>query len=596
MQAVNEPIIATPPAPLPSIAAKTSRRRRLKQTRILIILATVALGLGTRLYRLSAAGLAEDEVNKIFAIRCYQLGDFTVNAEHPMVMKLLCLASVDASHLWNRLVGPTGFVSEEFALRFPNAVFGALIVIPLFLLAESLLGLRVAGLTAFLWSTGLNAIWFNRIAKEDSLLVFFMITAFFLYNKAKTLPESKVRHKEIYYGLSGAAFALMFASKYFPHYYGLLMLFYYLSGTNAGRNLPLTGRMKKHHFAAMLGVFVVFNFALFLPSTWHYLWNYIHENLQTHHGYLVRGNLYQNDFSYTPGGPPWYFYWLYLLVKMPIPTILAFVIGTVEIFRRRRSAHNGSGYLFLRLMLFFWLIPMSFIGAKFLRYTLALMPFVYMTAAVGIAQIWKWLARKVRAYPESRFENGSNGYSGISSRVRPLAATAISALLVVFVALPAITAFAHVPYPGLYTNAFGGGRVGYYFPHDEYYDLGARESIRYIAINARPGATVATEIPATLDYYLGRFGRTDIRSVILSHPGEAPGKEPDFVLIQPGRVYYENRESILRIESRLKLVQQSVYGDAVATRLYQNAQVEAPVGKDAVIRSRKPWLEMAWIE
>src|ERR1041384_6867233 len=122
---------------------------KLERRKLLIVVLAVALGFCARVYRLDAAGFAEDEANKIFAIRAYEQGDFTANAEHPMVMKMLCFASTHLANRWNALVGQqTHFeVSEETALRFPNALFGALTLIPLFLLTNALLGFRVGLVT-----------------------------------------------------------------------------------------------------------------------------------------------------------------------------------------------------------------------------------------------------------------------------------------------------------------------------------------------------------------------------------------------------------------------------------------------------------------
>ena len=84
----------------------------------------VVLGFGLRVSQLGAIGFAEDEMNKLDAVHAYERGDFSANSEHPMVMKML---------MWASLRGvPAG--SEEAALRFPNALIGALTVIPLFLL------------------------------------------------------------------------------------------------------------------------------------------------------------------------------------------------------------------------------------------------------------------------------------------------------------------------------------------------------------------------------------------------------------------------------------------------------------------------------
>src|ERR1044071_3231796 len=74
---------------------------KLERRKLIIMMTLVAVGLAARLYHIDAAGFAEDEANKLFAIRAYQQGDFTANAEHPMVMKLLCYASLTTASEWN---------------------------------------------------------------------------------------------------------------------------------------------------------------------------------------------------------------------------------------------------------------------------------------------------------------------------------------------------------------------------------------------------------------------------------------------------------------------------------------------------------------
>ena len=444
--------------PIPSNVHQTHCRT------LILILATVALGLSTRLYHLDAAGFAEDEAAKIEAVRSYRRGDFTVNSEHPMLLKLLCAASLGASEAWNKRSRslPSLWISEETALRLPSVIFGALTVIPLFLLSESLLGYPAALITSFLWAAGLNAIWFNRIAKEDSVFVFFLLVSYYLYNRAKNLPAQDIRGQERFYVLSGVAVGLMCSSKYLPHFYGLLALFYYLAGYDGRNNRPLSRRMKTMHFAAIILTLGVFDFAIGLPGTWRYLWNFVRGNLQVHHGYVVMNRLYPNDMGATPAGPPWYLYYLYLLVKMPVPVLAAFVVGLIEIFTWRRRERTWRGYLFLRVMLIFWLIPMPLLGAKFLRYTLTLMPFVYMTAAVGTIVIWRLLlnaasrgwdrrrsllsaaisdAREPNSFGNGRISkwwpNGGYGFANLSS---------VAVVMAVFVIWPAIAGIRSLPY------------------------------------------------------------------------------------------------------------------------------------------------------
>jgi hypothetical protein len=569
---------------------------------------------------LDAAGLAEDEANKILAIRSYAHCDFTVNAEHPMLMKTLCLLSIEFSRAWNNLFGASRglIIPEETALRLPNAIFGALTVVPLFLLASALFEFRVAVITACLWSLGGSAIWFNRVTKEDTLLVFFMLSGYAIYNCAKNRAPDDWKGQERLYGLAGVAFGLMLSSKYFPHYYGLMTLFYHLGAYNPRNNRPLTRRMKLIHASAILVTFGAFNFALLLPSTWSYLWKYVHGDFFTHHGYVMMNRVYPNSMARTPNASTWFFYWLYLAVKLPLPLIAGFVIGMAEIFRPHRE-NSEKGYLFLRIMLIFWLLPMTLVGVKFLRYTLAIMPFVYMTTAVGAVSIWRWgldtIKRMGIATRDGQNGGRLRGFPSLLLLRREAAASLAIVVTVLLVAWPGIVTLKSLPYPGLYTNELGAGRVGYFFPHDEFYDLGARESIRYIAEHASPGALVASEIPAVFQYYLERYGRTDIHSEVMSqlglnlgalnpgalnpgqlNPGQLnPGRTlgvsvgsdsqgasagpdpssdlagplPDYVLVQPGRIYFENQQAIKVIESTFEVAQSSEYGGATTATVYR---------------------------
>ena len=529
---------------------------RLERKKTLLIFITVVLAFSVRVYRLDSASLSEDETNKVFAVRAYEQGDFTVNAEHPMMMKMLCYCSVKVCQLFNQGLGERlGLaIPEETALRFPNATFGAITVVPLFLFVASLFGFRVGLVTALLWASGLNAVWINRVVKEDTLLVFFMFTGFYLYNCAKQRPASDVSGQERLYALAGAAFGMMMASKYFPHYFGLGVLFYHLAGYDSRDNRGRTPRMTASLFGSMLLAAVIFNPALFSPATWRYLLLYLGEDLQTHHGYLIMQTLHDNDLLSMPNGSPWYFYFLFLAVKLPLPVLIAFLIGLVEVFRHRGPADKIRGYLFLRVMLVFWLVPMSIAGSKFLRYTLSLMPLVYITAAIAIVQMWRVL---------------SSALGRLSLRAGPAGLAAAAGVAVVFLVSPAVSMIRSLPYPSLYVNALGGNRVGYYFPHDEFYDLGARESIEYLAQSAPRGATIASDIPGVVEYYLERYNRPDIRSEILSHPDFSLARsQPDYVILQRGRVYFENQQTFKLVEDTYPIVQASTYGGTDAVRVY----------------------------
>lgn len=557
MRAVDELEVSFPEIDQLKHEAQATPLNRLNLTKFLIIVIAVAAGFAARVYRLDAAGFAEDEANKVFATRSYEQGDFTANAEHPMLMKLLCYGTIHAAAGWNRSFGSAlrMQISDETALRVPNAVFGALTVIPLFLLTTALLGFRAGAITSVLWTLGLDAIWFNRIAKEDTLLVFFEFMGFYLYYRAKQLPASDETGQERLYALAGAAFGLMVASKYFPHYIGLNALFYTIVGYDSRNNRPLTRTMWLKFFGGMLLAFTVINPAMFFPQTWRYIWKYVNEELLTHHGYLVMDKLYVNDFLQTPGGTPWYLYPLFMLVKLPLPVLAAFAVGLVEIIRRRRGHPHARGYTFLKFMLFCWFLPELLIGVKFLRYTLTLLPLVYMASALGIVVMWDAVAAQLR-----RFATG---------QVARVSAAAI--VISGFVIAPSVLTVKSLlhSYQSLYVNLLGCGRVGYFFPHDEFYDLGARESIRFVAETAPQGATLASEIPGVVEYYLERYYRPDIRSHIISQPSFSLSQEPpDFVLLQRGRVYFENLKNFEFIEKNFAPVQSSVYEGAPAATVY----------------------------
>ncbi|HYO92686.1 MAG TPA: glycosyltransferase family 39 protein [Pyrinomonadaceae bacterium] len=512
---------------------------------VIILAALILFGFGLRLINLSTIGFAEDEINKLEAVRAYERGDITPNAEHPMLMKALIFVSMQAARAWNN----TGAlkISDEVALRFPNVLFGALTVIPLFLLTAAFFDRRTALLASALWAFGINAITYNRIAKEDTLMVFFMLFAFYFYLRAKQTSGFDPQGKKKNYILSGASFGLMMASKYFPHYFGLNMLYHQLVRVREREPGEPRGKTPGIFYLMLLIAFLVANPAILLPQTLEYLNAYTSGRLLTHTGYLMGDELYKNNMSATPfRGTPFYFYVLYLLVKVPLPVILALVAGLFVAVRRPRH----PGHAFLLLMFLLWIVPYSLMGAKWLRYTLSLLPFVYMLSALGIAALIEICSSRLK------------------SMKQPHAAQAVSAALIaLFIAWPAWTAFASNPHYAAYTNALGGGRAGHYFPHDEFYDDGLREAIEYVCRDAPRGTVIAGETPAVFRYYLEKFGRTDLQSRVLSDPKFelATVERPAYIVIQKGRTYFENREKMKEVRERYgKVFDIKVEGESAA--------------------------------
>src|SRR5258706_9385874 len=170
-----------------------------EKSTVIVIGLMIVIGFGLRLAGLGRIGFAEDEINKLDAVRAYDRGDFTANAEHPMLMKAMIDVSMQAARAWNSRTGQA--ISDEAALRFPNVLFGALTAIPLFLLTAALFDRPTAFWAAAFWSFGVNAITYNRIGKEDTLMVFFMLFAFYLYIRSKQVvsPPAKSQRCQFWF-------------------------------------------------------------------------------------------------------------------------------------------------------------------------------------------------------------------------------------------------------------------------------------------------------------------------------------------------------------------------------------------------------------
>ncbi|MGH9875001.1 MAG: glycosyltransferase family 39 protein, partial [Pyrinomonadaceae bacterium] len=390
-----------------------------------VLAVLVIVGLCFRASRLGAVGFAEDEVNKVEAMQAYQRGDITANGEHPMVMKALMFASLKVGHA---LVGGRA-ISNEVLLRLPNAIFGALTAIPLFLLTAAFFDRWTGLVAAGLWAVGINAITYNRIGKEDTLLVFFMLFAFYFYLRAKQTDTRNVGLVKRNYVLSGISFGLMLASKYFPHYFGLNALYHHNYRVRQRQPGEPAGKAPGFFFLVILAAFIIANPPLLLPQVWTYLNSYMGEKLLVHTGYLFADHLYKNNVSRTPfWGTPIYFYLVFMAIKIPLLVLLSFVIGFIVSVKRRLH----PGHAFALFMFLFWIVPYSFFGAKWLRYTLSLMPFVYMLAAVGVVELIRFVNRRL---------NGSR-------QIRALAAVLAVAI---FVGAPAWIAYSASPHYALYT-------------------------------------------------------------------------------------------------------------------------------------------------
>ena len=515
---------------------------------VIAVALMVVIGAGLRLKGLGAIGFAEDEINKVDAARAYDRGDFTANAEHPMLMKVLIDLSLRGARALNSRTSQT--ISEEAALRFPNALFGALTAIPLCLLTAALFDLGTGLCAAALWSFGVNAITFNRIGKEDTLMVFFMLFAFYLFIQAKLVDRSKNKLLNRLRNWSGVSFGLMMASKYFPHYLGLNMLYHHNYSMRPLKEGEARWKTPLSFFIVMGVAFLIANPIILVPKIWAYLNAYSGERLLTHTGYLMGEKLYKNNISRSPfWATPIYFYLLYLAIKVPLAVLLTSIIGFVVSLRRWRAPSYG----FVIFMILFWIVPYSLMGAKWARYLLSLMPFLYMAAAVGVVWLIRWAS--------SAFEKWNS--NGLVTRI------ATAALLLFVVAAPALTAFASAPHYALYSNVIGQRYTAHFFPHDEFYDDGLSDAIRFVCASAPANATIVSEAPGVVGYYIGKFNRPDLQSKVLSDPNfSVPNQGNVYFIMQRGRTYFENREKMKQVDARFPLVFVSCVRGYTAAEVY----------------------------
>lgn len=524
---------------------------RINKHKTIVLSLIVLLGLVLRARELGRVGFNEDEINKVNAAHAYLHGNFFVNLEHPMLMKSLITVSLAAVESWNRELGHSHQISEEVAVRMPNVIFGSLTAIVVFLFAQECFGFEVGVLSAFLWAVGTIAIMINREAKEDTLLVFFTWLAYYFYLRAKKLNAQGSDQAGKDYAASGTSFGLMLASKYFPHYLGLNFLYYWLF-RNKEKFPPRRRRETLLLLGACAVVFVLTDPVILFPGTLSYMLRYLAEGTLTHHGYLMMGHFYYDDPAHLTGGMPVYFYALFLAIKTQLPILAAFIVGLVEVFRRRRE----PGAFFLIVMFLFWVIPFSLLSAKWLRYMLAWMPAVYMIAAIGMVRVF----------------SGLSALAGRGSSRRPVPALA-AALAVVFLASLVWVSFKSGPYYSLYLNALGGGRTGYFFPHDEMNDLGLRGAIKQICDEAPEGTSVGGEAGPVFAYYFRRFGRDDLRYFDLSDQrGRVQAPPSAYLVVQDGRKYFENRSFIQTVEAYQKPIQTFDIGGAQAARIYRDEE------------------------
>ena len=517
-----------------------SGRNVLTASKTLVFAALTVLIVGGFAFRISGLGVeafGEDELNKLNAVADYRAHGLTsANGEHPMLMKALQAGSIILVEKWNNSSfvsnHPAETIQPETALRLPGVILGAFTALLIYLVTAELFGPEVALIAAALWAFDPNAIGFNRVAKEDTFLLFFFLLANVFWLRGQRVAEKNLSNPTPYYWATGAAFGAMVASKYVPHLLAISISYYWIF-----QALPETQwRLGKARMLTLFGimglVFLILSPTILLPGTWHEMGIFAGSKRIGHDGYEFMNRIYTHHLDDWLRGIPASFYVIFTWVKLPVLVVAGFLVGLPLLFRRKL----GDGRYFVLLWLYFWFASFSFLGGKFTRYYTTALPPVLITSAIGIQFLGRWLAEKLSTIAHNE------------SIKHYIPAT----LAVVVIIASVITSVQAGPHFRLYTNVLGGGmsQAGYYFPHDEFYDASMRELMDEIARRAAPGARVASESTLLAAYYAQRNNRPDLVCVSLSDPGAlqqlAVG---DFLIAARGRRYFSNDALISMLSS-----------------------------------------------
>lgn len=508
-----------------------------RRTELLIVLLLTLASFAVRAWHIGSYSLSEDEAAKWKAIQQYRQGHFAgVNAEHPMLMKLLAWGSLSAAQHWNTHGEPV--ISPEAALRLPNVAMGAATTFAVYLLARLLLGSVGALSAAFFWALMPLPIALNRLLKEETPLVFFSLLACYFYLRAKQSQEETSTRRWL--DASAVAFGLSFASKYAPQLFGLNALAWYIAGRTGLDSKPFGGRLFR--FYLVLGLaFVLVNPVILMPGDLHSMFLWVKDGGAAHTGYNLDGQLYVNQPSFTPPTMPWYFYLWLIAVKTPIPALAAIIAGCLLLLRKRNSFIFALFVCFGLIQLF----GLSAFPAKWIRYVLGVLPFLFIAGGYAVQQLYEWLMKR---------------------GVAPRAVAFAPVLLVIGTAMQLRS---WEPYYSLYLNTLGGGskRIAHYFTPDEISELDARQTAAVVCESAAPGGRLATSKPLSMKYYLKRCGRNDIQVLRLYDRSYTP-EEGDLILREDSRRFFET-SSLLDFISSSKLPHQEVrVGPVVATSIY----------------------------
>jgi hypothetical protein len=411
-----------------------------------------------------------------------------------------------------------------------------------------MMGIAGSLAASLFWAVAPLPVALNRLAKEETPLTFFTLLACYCYCRAKQADQLTTRK---WYDLSAIGFGLAFASQYIFHLFGLNSLAWHLAGRNGIDNKPLASAGKRFFLVIFLTMAVV-NPVMFSPANLTSVLQWLHHDGVRHTGYDFNGALYLNFPSRLFAGVPWYFYIWLVVLKTPIPILLFILLGSVLLLCNRQTLASCF-FLSLGVTQF---IAISICGAKWMRYSLPLLPFLFLAGGYGVHTAWKYVREKTV----------------------PAVLVGMAAMLVI--AWPIREFRAWAPYYPLYLNSFGGGtrNIAHYFAPDEVSEFDTRQVAQDVSKTASGGATLATARPMTMTYYLQRFGRTDIQVIPLYDSSYVP-HGGDLIVLEPSRRFLETQRYFDFLQPSYMVHRNISVGPVVASTIYifeESQAVKAP--------------------
>ena len=479
-----------------------------------IVLLLTILAFAVRMYRVDFNSLSEDESAKWAAVQEYRNGHFAgVNSEHPMLPKVLAWASLATGERWSRVAAAHGWPSlkPEGWLRMPNVLFGAAAAAVLYLLCRQMMGLVGSFAASFFWAVAPLPVALNRLTKEETPLTLFTLLACYFYCRAQQADASQSARR--WYDLSAMGFGLALGSQYILHLLGLNALTWRLAG-KSGLTVEPSRFSYKRFFLVLFAAFILVNPVILSPSNFTAIVHWLHHDGVRHSGYDFDGTLYMNFPGRLLAGVPWFYYVWLVVVKTPIPILLAFIVGGAMLLRNRRTLASCF-FLSFGMVQF---IGLSLSGAKWIRYSLPMLPFVYLAGGYAVQEIWKRVKGKA----------WSPAFVGAAA--------------VILIGWPLAELQAWAPYYSFYLNSIGGGtrNITRYFAPDEVSEFDTREVAQQVCPVAPVATRLATARPMSMAYYLKTCGRADIQIVPLYDAQYAP-RNGDLVMLEPSRRFFETQ-------------------------------------------------------